>query len=135
MRISDWSSDVCSSDLGGPADRRAHVERVEPAQLLEVLLDEIGELQQQGLALERLHPAPRALEGAAGRCYGAVYVLGVALGDGGENLSGGGVVAFEGLAAGGVDPFPVDQHPPHAACEIGVIQRWASRRVGKGCCD
>src|SRR3546814_15968112 len=80
MRISDWSSDVCSSDLGGPADRRAHVERVEPAQLLEVLLDEIGELQQQGLALERLHPAPRALEGAAGRCYGAVYVLGVALG-------------------------------------------------------
>src|SRR3546814_8763476 len=29
MRISDWSSDVCSSDLG-PADRRAHSDRRAP---------------------------------------------------------------------------------------------------------
>src|SRR3546814_4259069 len=27
MRISDWSSDVCSSDLGAPPDRRGHRRR------------------------------------------------------------------------------------------------------------
>src|SRR6185437_16409698 len=38
----------------GAADRRTHVERVELRQLLEILLDEVGELEQEVLPLERL---------------------------------------------------------------------------------
>src|SRR3546814_13563606 len=36
MRISDWSSDVCSSDLGGPA--RAFLSPLEPASHLPISL-------------------------------------------------------------------------------------------------
>jgi len=59
----------------GAADRRAHVERVELRQLLEILLDEIGELEQQALPLERLDLAPRPFEGAAGGGDRAIDVL------------------------------------------------------------
>ncbi len=94
----------------GAADRRAHVEGVELRQFLEILLDEIGELEQQGLPLERLDLAPRSLEGAAGRGDRAVDVLGIALGDGGEQFAGRRIMRLEFLAGGGVDPFAVDQH-------------------------
>ncbi|MGY4422769.1 hypothetical protein ACVWY2_005218 [Bradyrhizobium sp. JR6.1] len=60
--------------------------------------------------LERLHLAPGPFERAARRCNGTVDVLGIALGDGGEQFTGCGVMGFECLAGGGVDPFAVDQH-------------------------
>ncbi len=94
----------------GAADRRAHVERVELGQFLEIGFDQLGELEQHVLPLERLHLAPRPFEGAPRRRNRAVDVLGVALGDGREQFTGGGVVGFEFLAGGGVDPFAVDQH-------------------------
>ncbi len=95
----------------GAADRRAHVERVELRTVpRNWLLDQFGELEQHVLPLERLDLAPRALEGAARRRDRAVDVLGIALGDGREQLAGGGIVGFEFLAGGGVEPLAVDQH-------------------------
>ena len=94
----------------GAAERRAHVERVELRQFVEILLDEVGELEQQVLPLERLDLAPGPFEGAAGGGDRAVDVFLVALGDGCEQFAGGGVVGLEALARGGIDPLPVDQH-------------------------
>ena len=94
----------------GAADRRAHVQRIELRELLEVFLDEIGELEQQRLALERLDLAPRSFEGAARGGDRAVDVLGIALGDRGQQLAGGRIVGLEALAGGRIDPFAVDQH-------------------------
>ncbi|MEA2869466.1 MAG: hypothetical protein QOE39_4181, partial [Bradyrhizobium sp.] len=94
----------------GTADRRAHIERVELRKLLEILLDEIGELEQQVLPLERLDLAPWSFEGAARRGNRAVDVFRVAFGNGREQFAGGGVVRLEALAGSGVDPFAVDQH-------------------------
>ena len=68
----------------GAADRRAHVERIELRKLLEIFLDEIGELEQQRLPLKWLDLAPRPFEGAARGGDRAVDILGIALGDGRE---------------------------------------------------
>src|SRR5882762_5821018 len=94
----------------GAADRRAHVERVELRQLLEVFLDQIGELEQQGLPLIRLDLAPGSLEGTAGCCDRAVDILGIAFGHRCEQFAGGRIVGLESLAGRRVDPFAVDQH-------------------------
>ena len=83
---------------------------VELRQLLEILLDEVGELEQQVLPLERLDLAPRPFEGAASGGDRAVDVLRVALGDRRQQFAGGGIVGLEALAGGGVDPLAVDQH-------------------------
>src|SRR6185437_16383141 len=64
----------------GAADRRPHVERVELRQFLEILLDEIGELEQHVLPLERLDLAPGPLEGTPGGGNRAIDVLGITLG-------------------------------------------------------
>ena len=82
----------------GAADRRAHIESVELRQFVEILLDKVGELEQQVLPLERFHFAPRPLERAAGSGNRAVDVFLVALGNGCEQLAGGGVVGLETLA-------------------------------------
>ncbi|MHC2305161.1 hypothetical protein ACVIJ1_001631 [Bradyrhizobium elkanii] len=94
----------------GAADRCAHVERVELGQFLEIGFDEFGELEQHVLPLERLHLAPGPFERAARRRDRTVDVLGIALGDRREQLTGGGIMRLEFLAGGGVDPFAVDQH-------------------------
>src|SRR3546814_4287583 len=76
MRISDWSSDVCSSDLrGGAVD---HARRV--ARVVHEVEDQVGELLQDhaavgvalfvegqvGQLLERRRQAGERLEGGAG---------------------------------------------------------------------
>src|SRR6185436_21017149 len=94
----------------GAADRRAHVEGVELRQLLEILLDEIGKLQQQRLPLEWLDLAPRPLERPAGGGDRTVDILDIAFGDGRQQLAGGGIMRLEFLAGGSVHPFSVDQH-------------------------
>jgi hypothetical protein len=80
------------------ADGCAHVVGVERRQLLDVLLDQVGELQQHGLPLGRLPLAPWAGECLARRGDGAVDVLAVTLGDVRQKLAGRGIAAFEGLA-------------------------------------
>src|SRR3546814_1335090 len=85
MRISDWSSDVCSSDLGevaevvdgerdvggeGLAHRLAVLPRLGHGDLLEVGLHAVGDLVQNDRALggrralPRLECLPRDLHGA-----------------------------------------------------------------------
>jgi hypothetical protein len=82
----------------GTAERGAHVERVELRQFVEILLDEVGELQEQVLPLERLDLAPGPFEGAAGGSNCAVDIFLVALRHGCEQLAGGGIVGLEALA-------------------------------------
>jgi hypothetical protein len=82
----------------GPADRRAHVEGVKRGEFVEMALDEIGELEQDLLALIGLEPAPGPFEGLAGRRYRAVDVLGLALGDRRQQFTGCRIAALEALS-------------------------------------
>src|SRR6478752_5668039 len=61
--------------------------------------------RSNGLTL--LHGPSKARRAAA---TARVDVLGVALGDGGEQFAGRWIVSLELLARGGIDPFAVDQH-------------------------
>ncbi len=104
----------------GTADRCAHVQRVQRTQLIEMLLDEIGELEQQVLALVRLDLAPRPLEGPARSRNRGVDVLLIAFGNGGQQFAGGGIAGLKRLAGCGVHPLAIDQHFFVAAVGIGV---------------
>ena len=84
--------------------------RVEQAQLVVVLLDDVGDLQQQRLALVGFELRPRPLEGAAGRRDRAVDILLVAFGDHRQQLASRRVAALEGLARCGAHPLAIDQH-------------------------
>src|SRR3546814_11138873 len=85
MRISDWSSDVCSSDLGfrivdqlgiiglaDPADarRRAALDLVEQARAVARLEEAVGATSEQEQLFERVE----RLVDAAGRREGAVII-------------------------------------------------------------
>src|SRR3546814_1609177 len=54
MRISDWSSDVCSSDLGGDQDGLVLVEVVLQQALVELLA--VEDVQAQGGLVEHQQP-------------------------------------------------------------------------------
>ena len=101
----------------GAGDRRAHVERVQRRELLDIALHQIGELQQDGLPLRRLELAPRAVEGLARGGDGAVDVLGVAFGDMRQDFAGGRVAGFKGLAGSGFEPLAANQHALRFAVE------------------
>src|SRR5262249_3245231 len=94
----------------GAADRCAHVDRVQQAQLVVVLVDDVGDLEQQRLALIGLELAPWTLESGARSGNGPVDILLVAFGYGREQIAGGRVTALEGFAGGGSDPLAVYQH-------------------------
>ena len=117
----------------GTGDRCAHVEGVELRQLLEILLDEVGEPEQHALPLEWLHLAPRPLEGAARGGDRAVDVLGVALGDDGEQFAGGRIARLELLARRGIDPFAIDQHLLVGTIRIGMARDRNCLRDGHVC--
>src|SRR6185437_12302779 len=91
-------------------DRCAHVQRIERGQLIEMLVHEIGELQQQVLPLERLELAPGTIEGTPSRFDGAVSLSAVALPNSGKHFAGRGIDGLKCLARGSFDPFAVDQH-------------------------
>src|SRR3546814_20537535 len=71
MRISDWSSDVCSSDLGEPAYGRANETFARP----------VGcqQRQQQALAVPR--PVPVLIEAADDHAHRRLFDAGAAVGD------------------------------------------------------
>ncbi len=73
-------------------------------------LHEIGDLQEQKLALIGLKPAPRPVEGAAGSGNRQVDILGIGLRHGADHRPGGGIAGLEGAPACGIAPFAVDQH-------------------------
>jgi len=86
----------------GSADWRAHVERVERTQLIEIPLDEICELEENLLPLVGLEFAPRAFERLAGGRDGAVDIFGVAVRNRGQQLASRRIAACEMLAGDGV---------------------------------
>src|SRR3546814_17254248 len=104
MRISDWSSDVCSSDLVGP-DRAAPVVYVADA---EGLVEPAIEQRQVGL----------------GACK-ELSVVGPTPGRGGDARKDRIIVASE--AQGGLRIAPDEA----AAESVGGIGRSEERRVGK----
>ena len=114
----------------GSADWRAHVERVERTQLIEIPLDEICELEENLLPLVRLEFAPRAFERLAGGCHCAVDIFGIAFRDRGQQLAGRRIAAFEVLAGSSVDPFAVDQHLFEGAVREGVTRHRNSFGLG-----
>ncbi|MGY4433468.1 hypothetical protein ACVWWO_005945 [Bradyrhizobium sp. F1.13.1] len=116
----------------GTAERRAHVERVELRQFVEILLDEVGKLQQQVLPLERLDLAPGPFEGAASGSDRTVDIFLVALGNGCEQFAGRGVMGLEALAGGSIDPLPVDQHLLVGPVGERVARDWNSLRHSHG---
>src|SRR5581483_7934734 len=97
-------------DAAGIANRLAHVERLEERELVAVLANELGEADEDALALLRREPRPDArLERLPRSADGAVDVLDVARRDGGDHAAGAGAYAVERLARGGVDVGAVDE--------------------------
>ena len=103
------------ADVGVPrlADRLAHVQRLEQAELVGVLADQLGQAQQHLLALPRGRgrPAP-GLERGARAGHGAVDVLGAAGRDLGEQPAVDRTVARECGTAQCVDVRAVDERLP-----------------------
>jgi hypothetical protein len=76
--------------------RRAHVERIEQGEILDLLLQQIGEPEQDGLAFGGQNPPPGAfVERPPRRPDGKVDVLCVALGDFGQQFAGRWVPGLE----------------------------------------
>jgi hypothetical protein len=97
-------------DVAGLHDRLAGVDALDLGQLFLVLLDQVGQLEQQAPALVRGELRPgAAVEGAAGRLRGAVDVLLGAVGGVDEDSSRGRVGNGDGLPALGGEPVLADQ--------------------------
>ena len=127
-----------SADLGGPAghvaehvdgerhvgsagdgDGLAVVERFEFGKLVEVLLEQVGELPDEAAALGGLHAGPGAVvEGGARGADGAVDVFCFGLGDMGHDFAGGGIVDGEGLAGRREDEASIDKHAVFLGDEV-----------------
>src|SRR3546814_14521526 len=65
MRISDWSSDVCSSDLDGPGGNAAAGQRIQSLPVdhqVSVVLDDVGRLEITDIAgvIHRVDQEPAA---------------------------------------------------------------------------
>jgi hypothetical protein len=105
---------------GGAADRRAHVEGVEQAQFVEMLLDQVGELEEHLLAFVGLDLRPRALESAPGCTDCPIDVLGIALRYHREGFAGRRVDALERLAGCCRYPLAVDQQELRLAVQEGM---------------
>ena len=73
-------------------------------------LDQIGQLEQHRLSLERLYLAPRAVEGPTRRLDGAVDILRVSFRHSGKDFAGCRIDAVERLPRRRLDPLAVDQH-------------------------
>ena len=95
--------------VDGDPPRLADVERLEPRELLRVLVDHVRELQQQLHAVLRRLVAPR-LPGLLGGLDGAVDVLLPGLRHLGDHLAGGRVEHLHRLARQRVHELAVDEH-------------------------
>ena len=101
-------------DVAALHEGLAVVQGLELRELVGVRLDEIGDLQEEALALGRRDMGPAALvEGAARRAHGSLDVFGTSLRHARQHLACGGVRRLEGLPRRRLHPLPVDQHLPH----------------------
>ena len=91
------------------ADRLAHLQHVEEPQLPVASLDEVGQVEEDILALRRRVARPWALEGGTGGLDGPVDVLDAAVGDLREPCARRRVHRRERLAVRGLDPLAVDE--------------------------
>src|SRR5699024_2657197 len=107
-------------------------------EVLAVLLEQSGQAQQDRAAVARLHPTPvPGLEGGAGGGDRPVHVAGVAGGDVGEVLAGGGVQGGEGLAAERGDELAADigvgaEGGGQGGGHVGPSGRGGAVAVGRG---
>src|SRR3546814_16221827 len=122
MRISDWSSDVCSSDLSGflqTLERELVLGEIDALGLLEILREEFQQLgveilaAQEGVAVGRLHLEhavadleDRDIESAADKVVDRDRIVLVLVEPVGESGRGRPVARSEGLGLGeaGVRP-------------------------------
>lgn len=93
-----------------PDDRHAHVSRVGLADLLPVLLEEVGDPQQQRLPLKRLEAAPRAVKRPTGRGDGKADVGRVATRHATDHLACRRIARLEDLPRAGFYPCAIDEH-------------------------
>jgi hypothetical protein len=108
-------------DVGrlGHGERLAVVQGLELGELVGVLEDQVTDPPDDPAALGRGHPAPgTVLERLARGPNRPVDVLGIALGNPGERLSGRRVGGLERLARGCVGPLPVDEQLTRGADEL-----------------
>jgi len=85
------------------------IKRLNSTQEVYVLLNQVGEVDQELASIFRGHLAPRALECLASRGDGNVDILLGGLVDGGDDLFGGRVDDLEGLAIDAFDELVVDE--------------------------
>src|SRR3546814_13284394 len=64
MRISDWSSDVCSSDLAEEAERDARIQRIEEA-LLRLSGETTAQVEATGATATTPSPSPAVVDAQA----------------------------------------------------------------------
>lgn len=92
----------------GIGDGLAVVKRLDSGEELSVLLEEIGQLEQQAAPLVWCCQPPYTVEGLAGSSYGDVDVLLGGLGDLSDNLLSGGVDNLKLLLVNALDPLAID---------------------------
>ncbi len=95
----------------GDGQRLAVVQALQLRELLQMLLDQVGELPDQAAAIGSGHLRPRAAVESLARClHGAIDVFTIAFGDLGHHLAGGGIVGGEGLSGSRLHPLAIDKH-------------------------
>lgn len=92
----------------GVGDGLAVVEGLDGSEEVEVLLGEVGELEEEVASLLGSGLLPLALESLAGSGDGQVDILLSTLADGGDGLLGGGVDDLELLLVDTLNPLAVD---------------------------
>ena len=125
--VSQAASAHADVDLGH-GDGLAVVERLHGGEQVQVLLEKVGEVDEQLAAVLRGLLSPRTLEGLAGSCYGDVDILLGGLVDGGDDLLGGRVDDLEGLAVNTFDELVVDE-PAGRRQLSSLAVGWRDRRL------
>jgi hypothetical protein len=90
-------------------DRLPVVERLNSSQKIEVLLNQIGEVDEELASLLWRLLLPCSLECLAGSSYRDINVLFCGLVNGADNFFGSGVDRLEGLSVDALNPFVVDE--------------------------
>lgn len=106
--VSQASSDHTNITLGHTKSL-AIIERLNSSDKIQVLLDQIGELNQQLASVLWCLLSPGSLECLAGGSYCNIDILLGGLGDGADNFLSSGVDGLESLSVDTLNPFVVDE--------------------------
>src|SRR5215510_8404537 len=114
----------------GPTNGSSHVHGVEHAELIEMFVHQIGQLEQHLLPIIWLERAPRAFKRTSCRCHGAVDILSLTLRYRRQCFPGRRVEAVKGLARGRLNPLTIDEHALELPIEKGRTRVFLRRCVG-----